>query len=218
MFDACHTAGVPLAVGHNRWFWPSMRALREIVASGALGMILHVEGHNSNEHSKAVLSGWRLSPKESPGGGMTGAGLHALHALVSLMGPVRGVYAQLKSRQADPPQLDALSATLEFANGVTGTLSTLRHTPFYWRVHVFGTDGSAEVLDESTLILRMSGKKPEPRQYESINILRTEIDAFLDTVEEKQPFPVPEAQVLATIAAFEAIVRSIENRTPAVCD
>ena len=28
---------------------------------------------------------------------------------------------------------------MDFVNGVTGTLATIRATPFYWRVHVFGT-------------------------------------------------------------------------------
>src|SRR5450432_3561860 len=58
MFDACRKADVALAVGHNRRFWPSMRALREIVASGELGTLLHIEGHNSNENSQQVTSGW----------------------------------------------------------------------------------------------------------------------------------------------------------------
>jgi predicted dehydrogenase len=83
MFDACREAGVALAVGHNRRFWPSMRALRETVASGELGTILHVEGHNSNENSQGIIAGWRLSPEESPGGGLTGAGLHVLDAFIS---------------------------------------------------------------------------------------------------------------------------------------
>jgi predicted dehydrogenase len=218
MFEACRRAGVPLAVGHNRRFWPSMQALRDIVASGALGTILHVEGHNSNEHSKAVLSGWRLSPDESPGGGMTGSGLHPLHALVSVTGPVRRVYAQLSSRQAQPPQLDSVSVVLDFANGVSGTLATIRMTPLYFRVHAFGVDGSAEVLDETTLILRMSGKKPEQHRYQVINVMGAELDAFVDVLEHKRPFPVPEQEVLSTLAAFEAILRSIESGTPVACD
>jgi predicted dehydrogenase len=57
MFAACRRANVLLAVGHNRRFWPSMRALREIVASGELGRILHIEGHNSNENSNSILQG-----------------------------------------------------------------------------------------------------------------------------------------------------------------
>jgi predicted dehydrogenase len=218
MFAACRDAGVPLAVGHNRRFWPSMHALREIVASGALGTILHGEGHNSNEHSRAVLSGWRLSPDESPGGGMTGAGLHALHALISLIGPARNVYAQLRSRQAQPPQLDTVSVVLDFASGASGTVATIRMTPFYWRIHIFGTEGSAEVLDETTLVLRMSGAQSERRHYQPINVLRAEIDAFVSTLEHNRPFPVSEAEVLTTLAAFEAIVRSIELGTPIACD
>src|SRR5258708_2171185 len=115
MFDACREAGVVLAVGHNRRFWPSMRALREVVAGGELGSILHVEGHNSNENSQAITAGWRLSPQESPGGGLTGAGLHVLDAFVSMLGPVRRVYAQLRHREPGPPPLDTAVMMLDFA-------------------------------------------------------------------------------------------------------
>ncbi|GKT37934.1 Gfo/Idh/MocA family oxidoreductase, partial [Aduncisulcus paluster] len=146
MFAACRNAGVLLAVGHNRRFWPSMQALRAITASGELGTILHVEGHNSNENSQAIMQGWRLSPEESPGGGLTGAGLHVLDGFVSLLGPARQVYARLNEREAGPPPLDAATLAIEFVNGVSATLATVRATPFYWRVHVFGMKGSAEVL------------------------------------------------------------------------
>jgi len=95
MLDACREAGVRLAVGHNRRFWPSMRALRQIVGEGRLGRLLHIEGHNSNENSNRVSGGWRTSPEESPGGGFTGAGLHVLDSFILLFGPVRRVQAQL---------------------------------------------------------------------------------------------------------------------------
>jgi predicted dehydrogenase len=217
MFEACRKANVTLAVGHNRRFWPSMRALREIVASGELGTILHIEGHNSNENSNSVTAGWRLSPEESPGGGLTGAGLHVLDAFVSMIGPVRRVYARLNSREAGPPALDTAMMTLDFANGVTGTLATVRATPFYWRVHVFGTKGSAEVLDEVTLVLRMTGHKPERIAYPAINVLRAELDAFADAIQGKRPFPVAEAEVLSTLAAFEAALQSMASGIPTAC-
>jgi predicted dehydrogenase len=218
IFDACRKAGVALAVGHNRRFWPSMRALREIVASGELGTILHIEGHNSNENSQKVTSGWRLSAEESPGGGLTGAGLHVLDAFVSTLGPVRRVYAQLNPREPGPPPLDTATVMLEFASGVTGTLATVRATPFYWRVHVFGTDGSAEVLDETTLIRRKSGSSPEQIGFPAVNVLRAELDAFADMIEGKHPFPVLEAEVLATLSAFEAALRSMQSGTPVECE
>jgi predicted dehydrogenase len=218
MFEACRTAGVTLAVGHNRRFWPAMRALRDIVAGGELGTLLHVEGHNSNENSQSITAGWRLSPEESPGGGLTGAGLHVLDGFVSMLGPVRQVYAQLTSREAGPPPLDTAVLALQFVSGVTGTLSTVRATPFYWRVHVFGSKGSAEVLDEATLVLRKSGSPPQQMTFPKIDVLRAELDAFADSVASKGPFPVPEADVLATLAAFEAALQSMTTGMPVACD
>jgi predicted dehydrogenase len=217
MFGACRQAGVVLAVGHNRRFWPSMRALRDTVASGELGSILHIEGHNSNENSQVITAGWRLSPEESPGGGLTGAGLHVLDAFVSVLGPVRRVYAQLNAREQGPPPLDTAVVTLEFVNGVTGSLATVRATPFYWRVHVFGTKGSAEVLDERSMILRKTGSEPRRTTYPAIDVLRAELDAFADAVEKKARFPVPEAEVLATLSAFEAALQSMTSGIPVAC-
>jgi predicted dehydrogenase len=218
MFDACREAGVLLAVGHNRRFWPSLRALRDIVASGELGTLLHVEGHNSNENSQSITAGWRLSEAESPGGGLTGAGLHVLDTFVSMLGPVRQISAQLHSRTPGPPPLDTAMLMMDFVNGVTGTLSTIRATPFYWRVHVFGTKGSAEVLDESTLIRRVSGSKPMRHTLPTIDVLRAELDAFADAVEGKRTYPVPEADVLATLSAFEAALASMKSGQPVRCD
>jgi predicted dehydrogenase len=214
MFDACRGANVTLAVGHNRRFWPAMAALRDTVAGGELGSVLHIEGHNSNENSQNVTAGWRLSPEESPGGGLTGAGLHVLDAFVSLLGPVRRVYARLNSREQGPPPLDTAMLAIDFASGATGTLATVRATPLYWRIHVFGTQGSAEVLDEGTMILRKSGSKPKQITYPAINVLRAELDAFADGIDNKRAFPVPEADVLATLAAFEAALRSMQSGQP----
>jgi predicted dehydrogenase len=217
MFDACNNAGVVLAVGHNRRFWPSMRALRDTVASGELGTILHIEGHNSNEHSQGITAGWRLSAQESPGGGLTGAGLHVLDAFVSLLGPVRRVYAQLNARDQGPPPLDTAVLAMDFVSGVAGTLATVRATPLYWRVHVFGTKGSAEVLDEVTMVVRKSGAAPQRISYPAVDVLRAELDAFADAVENKRPFPVPQAEVLATLSAFEAALQSMQSGTPVGC-
>ncbi|MBR0691989.1 Gfo/Idh/MocA family protein [Bradyrhizobium lablabi] len=217
MFAACRNAGVVLAVGHNRRFWPSMRALRAIVAAGELGTFLHVEGHNSNENSQSITQGWRLSPEESPGGGLTGAGLHVLDAFVSLLGPAHQVYARLTPHEPGPPPLDTAMLAIEFENGVTGTLATVRATPFYWRLHVFGTKGSAEVLDEGTIVLRNSGEPPATVRYPALDTLAAELSAFADAIEGKEPFPVPEADVLATLAAFEAALQSMQSGRPVIC-
>jgi predicted dehydrogenase len=218
MFDACRNANVVLAVGHNRRYWPSILALRDIAAHGELGTILHAEGHNSNENSQVITQGWRLSPEESPGGGLTGAGLHVLDTFVSLLGPARQVFARLNSREIGPPPLDSAMLAIDFASGVTATLATVRATPFYWRVHLFGTNGSAEVLDETTMVVRKSGQPPQVITYLPRDSLKCELEAFADAIEGQQPFPVKEAEVRATLAAFEAALQSMQSGQPVACD
>jgi predicted dehydrogenase len=211
MVTACEHAGVVLGVGHNRRWWPAMRELKRIVEAGELGTLLHLEGHNSNENSNQVTGGWRTLPAESPGGGMTGAGLHVLDAMVGLAGPVRRVQAQLLERKPPPAPQDSVSALLEFESGASGLLATVRATPFYWRVHAFGTKGNAEMLGETELVLRMTGKAPQRLQLEAVDPLRAELEAFADAVEKRAPFPVAPAQMLQTVAAFEAVIRALET-------
>lgn len=67
MVDACKKAGVPVGVGQNKRFWPSMVELRRVVASGVLGRMLHIEGHYSNENSSNFFAPWRDSPTRRPG-------------------------------------------------------------------------------------------------------------------------------------------------------
>jgi predicted dehydrogenase len=149
---------------------------------------------------------------------LTGAGLHVLDAFVSLLGPARQVFARLNSRGTGPPPRDSAVLSIDFANGFTGTLATVRATPFYWRVHVFGTGGSAEVLDEATLVLRKPGGAAQMMKYPVIDTLAAELDAFADAVANKHPFPVPSDQVLATLAAFEAALSSMKTGQPVACD
>lgn len=211
--EACRSAGVVLGVGTDKRFWPSMRELRRVVASGELGEILHVEAHNSNEVSRGFTGSWRAAPEESPGGGMTGTGIHALDALVSIAGPVRRLHAQLLERASQSAPTDTVSVLIEFVNGISGMMSTVRATPFYWRVHVFGSRASAEALGQDELVLRKSGSQPIRRSLDPVDALRAEIDAFADAVEGRAPYPIPEREMLDAVAAFEAIVRSIEARS-----
>ena len=210
MIEACRRAGVVLGVGHNRRLWPSMQALKRIVASGELGEILHIEGHFSNEHSNNTAGTWRDSAAESPGGGMTGAGLHILDAFLNVIGPVRRVRGQLIVKKPPPVARDVASVLFEFANGVSGMMATVRASPLYWRVHVFGDKASVESLSEHELVLHKGGN-PERLTFEPIDALRVELEAFADAIEGRAPFPVSAEDMLATVAAFEAVVKALET-------
>jgi predicted dehydrogenase len=211
---AVQAAGVPLAIGNNKRCFASMGELARLVSSGELGELMHIEGHFSNEHSTRVAGGWRDDPAESPGAGMTGAGLHLLDAFVNLAGPIRSVCARVVSKKAPPDPRDAVAGLVEFKSAATGLFATVRAAPMFWRIHVFGTLGSAEARGEDELIVAKIGGETQHHSFEHVDSLRVLLECFADAVEGKAPFPVTPSQMLDVIAAFEAVLMSMkENRS-----
>lgn len=211
---ACRKASVPIAVGTNKRFWPSMAELRRVVKSGALGTIMHIEGHYSNENSGLHFSKWRELPTESPGGGMTGTGVHLLDALTSIAGPAAEVSARVAQFRPGQDPRDTVSVMFRFASNMSGFLGAVRSSPVYWRVHVFGDEGSAEALGESEVVVRTKGGNVERREFGKIDSLLAEFEAFADAVEGRAPYPITPEEMVNTVAAFEGIITSIETGSP----
>lgn len=216
--EACRSAGVPLGLGYNRRFWPSMRELKRLVDSGELGDILHIEGHFSNESTRKFYSGWRESPAESPGGGLTATGVHVVDAFVDLVGPAHRVHARLLAREPAPEPVDTLSVFMEFSSRVSGVFCGVRTTPQYWRIHVFGKNGSAEALEDAEVVVRMTDASPRRFAFEPVDALRLELEAFADAVETGTPYPIRFEQMMDGVAALEAILKSLEAESPVVVD
>jgi predicted dehydrogenase len=213
--ETCRQAGVALGSGNNKRCFASMRELKALVEGGSLGEIMHMEGHFSNDHSTRVGGGWRDDPRESPGYGMTGAGLHVVDALVNMAGTIHRVDAKAFAPKPPPDPRDVVAALVEFASGATGQLATIRATVPFWRIHVFGTKGFAEARDEDMLRVGYIGKPAEERTFEHVDSLKVLVESFADAVEGKAPFLVTPAQMVDVVGAFEAIVKSLETGKPA---
>jgi predicted dehydrogenase len=211
---AVRKAGVPFALGNNKRCFASMRELKRVVADGTIGEVMHIEGHFSNEHSTRVKGGWRDDPRESPGGGMTGAGLHVIDALVNLGGPIAEVDARLYAAKPPPDPRDVAAALLKFESGATGLLATVRAAPMFWRIHVFGTKGSAEAREETMLTVARIGEQPQTQTYPPVDSLGVLLEAFAETIETGKPFPVTTDEMLDVAGAFEAIIHSMEEGKP----
>jgi predicted dehydrogenase len=212
---ACRNAGVVFALGNNKRCFPSMTELRRVVSAGQIGEVLHIEAHFCNEHSTRVIpGGWRDDPNESPGGGLTGAGLHLIDALVSLGGPIGEVHARLFERKPPPDPRDVIALQVTFANGGTGQLASVRAAPAYWRVHVFGTKGWAEARDETTLTVALNGESPRTQTYPPADSLAVLLESFAEAIELRTPFLVPVGDMLAVVAAFEAAIAAMASGKP----
>ena len=211
---ATQKARVPFALGNNKRCFSSMRELKRAVAEGVIGEVLHIEGNFTNEHSTRVKGGWRDDPRESPGGGMTGAGLHVLDAFVNLAGPITKVDARVHSQKAPPDPRDSATAMVQFATGATGVLATVRAAPMYWRIMVFGTNGWAEAREETTLTVAKVGEQPVTQVYPAVDSLGVLLEAFGETIETGKPFPVSTADMLDVAGVFEAVIRSMTEGKP----
>ena len=212
---ACAKNNVVLGVGQNKRFWPSMQKLREVVATGALGNMMHIEGHYSNEHSTKFFSEWRDKPTESPAGGLTGTGIHIIDAGVNLAGNASEVSAHVASFRSGKDPRDASSVNVRFDNGISAYFAMIRATPFFWRIHVFGDAGSVEAIGETECVLRLSGGCIERYTFPAIDSIKYELEAFATAVltNNSTPYPISTAEMSQTIALFEAIVQSVTEQS-----
>ena len=127
-----------------------MRALAELMASGAFGTVMHVEGNYSHDWlANMPADSWRIAAEETRAGGMTGMGIHVLDCFRDLAGPMKRVSALSKARALKLPTGDTTAALIEFASGATGVLGTTLKTPFRWRIAVFGETCWAESVSET---------------------------------------------------------------------
>lgn len=214
-FEACREAGVLLAVGQNRRFLPSIGRIQEMIADGALGQILHVEGNFSGpsgyRHEK---SAWRASSAESPSGGMTGKGLHLTDLMIWFCGRITEVDAR-SFRQALSCDLDDTTVMLfRFERGATGYLGTLTATADIIRFQVFGTKGWAEMRNHRWLTVKLLYEDEQVFDLGKVELERAELEAFADAVVGSAEYPVLRHEAVNNIALLEAIGRSAQVGGP----
>jgi predicted dehydrogenase len=56
-----------------------------------------------------------------------------------------------------------------------------------------------------------NGKEPQRFTHEPVDSLAAEFDAFADLVEGRAVYPISGEEMIATIAAFEAVVASVQS-------
>ena len=219
--DACERAGVQLGVGHERRFEPAMTEIETLIANGALGTVMHVEANFSHDFLARIHpADWRAAPDESPLPALTGMGIHLTDAYVHLFGPVEEVFTMSATRGRAWPCGDTFSVLLRFASGITGYINAILETPLFVRLQVFGSRGWVEARSDAhpaepgvtQLSVCLAEQAPQTRELHYIDSVLANLDAFADAVAGRASYPMPNAEKLANIAVFEAIVASAKTR------
>src|SRR5262252_6760688 len=229
--EAARKARVTLGLGYNRRFHPEMVKLRERIRSGALGTVMHVEA--TMTFANALLlkpSAWRANREETPCGGLTPMGVHAVDGMIDLCGSVDQVFCQSFRRVVEIDSDDTTSILFRMKEGMSGYLGTLTATGPGFSFQVFGSKGSVR-LEGMTHVAGASSEERRTRlfgtckfqpakgeaevwQAETLDVGRTALDAFGKAASGGPAYPIPVEEMIHGAAVTEAIIRSAASGKP----
>ena len=222
---AVRKAGITLAVGYNRRFHPEMGKLRDMIRSGELGTILHIESTMTFPNALSINPAhWRADKAETPLGGLMPMGVHAIDGMIDLCGPIDHVFAQSFRRAAPINADDTTSMLVRMKEGMSGYLGTMTTTGPGFSFQVFGSKGWLR-LEGLTHVAGASSEERRTRlfstckfqpakgeakvwQAATLDISRAALEAFARAAAGGPAFPVTLDQAVHGVAATEAIIHS----------
>ncbi len=223
--DATHKAGVALGLGYNRRFHPEMNKLRERIRSGALGTVMHVEATMTFPNALLLKpTQWRANREETPCGGLTPMGVHAIDGMIDLCGPIDQAYCQSFRRAVEIDSDDTTSILFRMKEGMSGYLGTLTATGPGFSFQVFGSKGWLR-LEGMTHVAGASSEERRTRlfgtckfqpakgeaevwQAEKLDVGRVALEAFAKAASGGPAFPIPVEEMVHGASVTEAVVRS----------
>ncbi len=137
--------GRVVGVGHNHCASdPLLNLAKQYMEEGRLGTVTAFEENSSHSGGLEIKPGeWRGLADRNPGGMLFQCGVHALHALAYLFGPVDSVQAMMRyDANPDTETADAANVLLQCPNGRIGTLNCYHITGYCHELRIFGTKGN----------------------------------------------------------------------------
>jgi predicted dehydrogenase len=222
---ATKKAGVTLGLGYNRRFHPEMNKLREKIRSGNLGIIMHVEATMTFPNALMLKAdAWRANREETPCGGLTPMGVHAIDGMIDLCGPIDHVFCQSFRQAVEIDSDDTTSILFRMKGGMSGYLGTITATGPGFSFQVFGTKGwvrlegmthvaGASSEERRTTLFGACKFQPakgpaETWQAEKLDVTRVTLEAFAKAASGGSAYPIPLDEMIHGASVTEAVVRS----------
>jgi predicted dehydrogenase len=226
--DAVKKAKVTLGLGYNRRWHPEMTKLRKMIDSGELGVILHVEATMTFPNALSIKAdAWRADKEETPCGGLTPMGVHAIDGMIDLCGPIKEVYCQSFRRVVAVDADDTTSVLLRMKEGMSGYLATMTATGGGFSFQVYGSKGYVR-LEGMTHIAGAPSEERRTRLFgkcifkpiagpavvwdaERLDVTKVTLEAFARAAAGKEQFLIPLDEMVHGASVTEAIIRSAET-------
>jgi predicted dehydrogenase len=167
---------------------------------------------------------WRAHREETPCGGLTPMGVHAVDGMIDLCGEIAQVYCQSFRRVVEIDSDDTTSMLFRMRDGMSGYLGTVTATGPGFSFEVFGSEGRLR-LDGMTHVAGASSEERRTRLFgtcrfqplkgpaevweaEPFDSSRAALEAFAIAASGGQAFPITIEEMVHGAAVTEAIVRS----------
>ncbi len=226
--SAMKKAGVTLGLGYNRRFHPEMVKLRSRIRAGELGTILHVEATMTFPNALLLKpDAWRADRHETPCGGLTPMGVHAIDGMIDLCGPIDQVFAQSFRRAVPVDADDTTSILFRMKEGMSGYLGTMTATGPGFSFQVFGSKGWVR-LEGMTHVAGASSEERRTRLFGTckfqpikgpaetweaarLDVTRASLEAFALAASGGPAYAITTEEMIHGVAVTEAIVRSASS-------
>ena len=218
-------AGVTLGLGYNRRFHPEMTSLRHKIAAGELGTVLHFEATMTFPNALFLKpDAWRADREETPCGGLTPMGVHAIDGMIDLGGEIESVFCQSVRRVVQVDSDDTTSMLFRMKTGASGYLGTITATGPGFSFQVFGSKGSVR-LEGMTHVAGASSEERRTRLFGTckfqpikgpaktweaarLDVTRACLEAFASAASGGTPFLIPTSEMVHGASVTESVVRS----------
>lgn len=220
-------AGLTVGVGYSRRFHPEMTALKEKVKNGDLGTILHIEATMTFPNALYLKPGaWRADTSETPCGGLTPMGVHAIDGMIDMVGEIDEVYCQSFRRAIEVEADDTTSILFRMKDGCSGYLGTMTATGGGFNFQVYGSKGFIK-LEGMTHI---AGAPSEERRMQlfstctfkpvkgpaevweaaKFDVVKAALEDFAMASAGGKSYLIPPEEIVHGSAVTEAIIKSAE--------
>jgi predicted dehydrogenase len=143
MWREAERAGVRHLCGFNYRFVPAVRLARELLEAGELGEVVHFRARYLQSGGwEADPELWRFDRAQAGTGALGDLGAHVIDLARYLVGEIASVSARVRTIVPGREVDDHFVATVEFENGVVGTLEASRLARGHANSNTFAVNGS----------------------------------------------------------------------------
>jgi len=206
--------GVTFMTAENFHYQPKFNRAAELVQQGIIGKLHSISwnGLNFVENDNSYnQTSWRGADFTIPGGYVLDGGVHAVHALQMISGPVKSVFAHVKSIDKNLGSIDSAFTLIEHENSVITSLNigwkSLNDKGF---LRLYGDNGTLVVKDDKIVQLTVSGETIDHR-FDNENDFYLQWSDFLGALQNNRSPKLPKQMPIDDVKIIMAILESGET-------